>query len=340
MAVASRADRRSLGQRDIRAGRGGSAEAMAKAKEYGEKLPDMPGEAHFEGLIDLLNAYQDLASSGGGGGGPSKEDVLQALQLFDGDVSHQFAALDMVRDHFEAEGADPGFLLLIDAAKAEFDRGNLARDVRAGFAVAAVASRDAATLESDPATVRDSYRAMLRETPSMGQVFDAIGRFDPLKTMDQAIALFTEAAGRDLASAGPSTDPAFLHSLLTELGKLKKMRTTLDATDQLIQLTERALPPRARGPRNTVEQAGRILAFASRPTAGPADARGMLGRFESAPLGLQLVYANGLRALHGEIPDEVMPSPQARLQQSGAIRGLLDQLVDAEERQFASESAT
>ena len=65
----------------------------------------------------------------------------------------------------------------------------------------------------------------------------------------------------------------------------------------------------------------------------------MLGRFEKAPLGIQLVYANGVRALHGDIPDEVMPSPQARLQQNAAIRGLLDQLVEAEERQFASGTA-
>lgn len=338
MAVASRADRRSLGQRDVRAGRGNSAEALANAKGYGDKLPDMPGEVHFEALVDLLTQYQGFAS-GGSGDGPTKEDVLEALGRFDGDVSHQFAALDMVRDHFEAEGADAGFLFLLDAARSDFDRGDLARDVRAGFAVAAVASREAATLETNPAAVRDSYRAMLRETPSMGQLFDAIGRFDPLKTMGQAIAVFTEAAGRDLASAGPSADPAFLHSLLTELGKLKKMQTTLDATDQLIQLTERGLPPRARGPRNTVEQAGRILAFASRASAGPADARQMLGRFEKASPGTQVVYANGLRALHSDIPDEVMPSPQARLQQNAAIRGLLDQLVDAEEKQFAAGSA-
>ena len=339
MAVASRADRRSLGQRDIRAGRGNSAEALANAKGYGEKLPDMPGEVHFDTLVDLLTTYQEMMSSGGGQGGPSKEDVLEALQRFDGDVSHQYAALDMARDHFAAEGGDPAFMLLLDSVRADFGRGDTGRDVRAGFAVASLAARDAATLETDPATVRDSYRAMLRDNPDMGRLFGEIGRFDPLKTMSQAIALFTEAAGRDLAGAGPSVDPVFLHSLLTELGKLKKMQTTLDATDQLIQTTERGLPPSARGPRNTVEQAGRILAFASQVTASPADARRMLGRFEASPLGLQLVYANGLRALHGEIPDEVMPSPQARLQQNGAIRGLLDQLVEAEERQFTAGTA-
>ena len=339
MAVASRADRRSLGQRDIRAGRGSSAEALAKAKGYGDKLPDMPAEVHIDTLVDLLTAFQDMMASGGGQGGPSKEDVLEALQRFDGDVTHRYAALDMARDHFAAEGSDPAFLLLLDAAKADLDRGDTGRDVRAGFAVASLAARDAATLETDPATVRDTYRAMLRDNPDMGRLFGEISRFDPLRTMSQAIATFTEAAGRDLASAGPSTDPVFLHSLLTELGKLKKMQTTLDATDQLIQLTERGLPPSARGPRNTVEQAERILAFASQPAASPADARRMLGRFEAASLGLQLVYANGLRALHGEIPDEVMPSPQARLQQNGAIRGLLDQLVEAEERQFAGGTA-
>ena len=339
MAVASRADRRSLGQRDIRAGRGSSAEALASAKGYYDELPDMPAEAELAGMVDRLTSFVDMMSSGGSGGGPTKEDVLAALHDFDPDVTHQVAALDVAWGHFEAEGADPRFLDLLDAAKADFDRGGVARDVRAGFAVAAVANRAAATLETDPATVRDTYRSMLREGQNVGQLFDALSAFDPLKSLQEAVAVFTEAAGRDLASTGPSTDPTLLHALLTELGKLKKMRTTLDATDHLMQTTERTLPPADRGPRNVVEQASRILNFASQAAAGPADAQRMLGRFESAPLPLQLVYANGLRALHGEIPDDVMPTPQARLQQGAAIVALLDRLVAAEEKMFAAGMA-
>lgn len=336
MAIASRADRRSLGQRDIRAGRGTSAEALARTKGYYEKLPNMPEEAQLGSLVDLMTSYQD-AMAGGGGGAPTKDDILAALHGFDQDVTHQFAALDILHDHFEASGADPAFMSVLDAARAEFEKSDVARDVRAGFAIAEVAARSAATLETDPATVRDTYRTMLRESMNFGQLFDALRSFDPLKKLGEAIRIFETAAGSDLASTGPSTDPLFLHGLLSELGKLKKVKTALESTDQLIRLTERSLRPTERGSSDVAEQASRILNFASRPTAGPADAEKMLGSFERLPLGVQMVYGNGLRAIHGELPDEVMPSPAARLQQNTAIVSFLDRLVAKEEAEFAAK---
>ena len=174
---------------------------------------------------------------------------------------------------------------------------------------------------------------------NFGQLFDALSKFDPLKTLPQAIETFTTAAGRDLGSTGPSTDPLFLHGLLTELGKLKKLQTTLDSTKQLITLTERGLPPSERTRADAVDQASRILNFASRPTAGQADAQRLLGSFERSSAGTQVVFVNGLRALHGEIPDAVMPSPQARLQQNSAIMSLLDKLVADEEKAYAQQGA-
>ncbi len=214
----------------------------------------------------------------------------------------------------------------------------MARDVRAGFAAAEVASRAAATLETDPATVRDAYRAMLREPMHMGQLFDALGRFAVLKSFNEAIETFMTAAGRDLSSTGPSTDPDFLHGLLTELGKLKKMQTAFDATGELIRLTERALPATQRGVKDVVDQTSRILNFACAPAAGLAEARRLLGGFALHDLPLQLTFATGLRQLHGDIPDDVMPSMQARHQQVNAIMSLLDELVAAEEQAFNAQT--
>ncbi len=339
MAIASRGDRRALGQRNVRSGRGASLESVANLKDYFEKLPNMPQEAELAALVDQLTSFQEMMRDGGSGGGPTKDDVLAALGKLDGDVTHQYAALDVARAHFEATGADGAFLTLLDEAKASFETGGVARDVKAGFAVAEVAAKAAATLETDPATVRDVYRSMLRETLNMGQLFDALRRFDPLKSFPDAVQTFTVAAGRDLAGTGPSTDPLFLHGLLTELGKLKKMQTTLEATKHLIGLTERALPPAQRGASDVVDQASRILNFASRPTAGPAEARHMLGAFEAASPGTQVAYANGLRGLHGDIPDEAIPSPQARLQQGAAIMALLDRLVAQEEAAHGATGA-
>src|SRR5690606_25410869 len=101
----------------------------------------------------------------------TKDDILAALQAFDPDVTHQFAALDIAREFFAVSGASDAFQLVLDQAQAEFEKGDLAQEVRAGFASAQAASQAAVTLETDPAAVRESYRALLRESRNMGQLF-------------------------------------------------------------------------------------------------------------------------------------------------------------------------
>lgn len=334
MSVAHRADKKALGQRSVRQGQAAYPEALARLREYLDELPDMPREAELVDLIEQLEAFQDLlAGTGEGGAGATKEDVLAALHAFDPDVTHQFAGLEMARAQFEASGADPVFLALLDEARATYETSEVARDVRAGFAAAGIAARAAETLETDPAAVREVYRAMLRDTLHLGQLFDALGRFALLTKFETAVETFMAAAGRDLGSAGPSTDPLFLHGLLTELAKLKKMQSALDGMSDLVRLTERSLPAGQRGA-DVVALTSRILNFAASTGVGAADARRLLGSFEDQALPVQLAFANGLRGLHGELPDDVMPSLPARLQQVGAIMALLDGIVAAEERAF------
>lgn len=337
MSVAHRADKRSLGERDVRGGSTVDPEAIARLQGYLDKLPDMPREAALLALVEQLETLQDLLDGSGGGAGATKDDVLAALAAFDGDVTHQYAGLESARAHFEAAGADPAFLNLLDEARADFQKTEVARDVHAGFAVAEVASRAAETLETDPAAVRDVYRSMLRETLHVGQLFDALSRFDIRRSFAEAVDTFRTAAGRDLASAGPSTDPVFLHGLLTELGKLKKMQTVFDSVRQLIVTTERG--QRAGPSADAVDQTSRVLNFASQPMTSAADARKLLGAFGEKQVSLQVTFANGLRGVHGEIPDDVMPTPQARLNQSKAIMSLLDELADEDERAYEEATA-
>lgn len=335
MSVAHRADKKSLGQRSVRQGQAAYPEALARLREYLDELPDMPRETELVDLVETLQSFQDLlAGTGKGGSAPTKEDVLAALQAFDADVTHQYAGLEIARAQFEAGGAEPAFLALLDEARGAFETSAVGRDVRAGFAAAAVASRAAETLETDPATVRDVYRAMLRDTPHMGQLFDALGKFALLTNFDAAVETFMAAAGRDLGSTGPSTDPLFLHGLLTELGKLKKMQSALDGMGDLVRLTERGLPADRRGA-DVTALTSRMLNFAALAGAGAADARRLLGSFAEQGLGVQLAFTNGLRGLHGELPDDVMPSLPARLQQVKAILALLDEIVAAEEGVYA-----
>jgi type III secretion system YopN/LcrE/InvE/MxiC family regulator len=340
MSVAHRADKRTLAQREVRQGSGANLEALARIADYYDKLPDMPREVQLKALVDQLESFQQLMEkAGSGGGGPTKEDILAALRDFDGDVTHQYAALDLARDYFAAAGAPSEFQLLLDEARGEFEKTDIARDVRAGFAAAEVAAKAAATLETDPATVRDTYRAMLRETMNMGQLFDSLGKFDVMKSFTETVATFMEAAGRDLSGTTSSTDPGFLHGLLTELSKLKKLQSVMDGTTQLVRTTERLLPKDERGQIDVRETASRLLNFAAQSAVGLADARVLLGKLQTAEPASQLAFATGLHGLHGEIPDDVMPSMQARLQQNATLRSLLDRLVSEEEEAFDKQQS-
>lgn len=337
MSVAHRADKKDLGHRILRQGQGTNLEALARVRDYLDKLPDMPREAQLKSLIDKLASFQEQLQGGGGGGStPTKEDVLAALQQFDGDVTHQFAALEIAREHFEATGASSELLALLDEAKGEFEKTDTARDVRAGFAAAEVASEKAATLETDPAKVRDAYRAMLRENQNMGQLFDSLSKFDMLKEFNEVVETFMTAAGRDLASTGPSTDANFLHGLITELSKLKKMQTMFEGVKDLVRTTERLFAASERGQLQTVDVASALLNFVSKAAVSPNDARALLARLR-ASVASKLAYANGVFNLHGEIPDDVMPSISARQQQRQTLKQLLEELVAEEEREFQAK---
>jgi len=196
MSVAHRPDKKSLGDRSVRQGRGTNFEAVSRLSEYLDKLPNMPREAELKALVDLLEQYRENMEGRGGGSRPTKEDILAALQQFDGDVTHQFAALDIVREYFESAGAGEEFHALLAEVAQEFERTDVARDVRAGFAIAEIAARAAETLETDPASVREAYCEMLRGSRSSGQarrpaarISDSADRaFDPMAWRSARIA--------------------------------------------------------------------------------------------------------------------------------------------------------
>jgi type III secretion system YopN/LcrE/InvE/MxiC family regulator len=360
---------KTLSQRSVRQGQAASMDATAKIANFYDKivdqLPNMPAPEVINHLVHVLEELSDHAKAreqeGQGAAQSDSEnaetrgdqeaslrgDVLAALQEFDGDVSHQFAALEFARDYFAAEDANAEFMNALDQAKTEFERSDVARDVRAGFAIAELADQASATLATDPASVRNAYRSMLRDKRNIGELFDSISTFDMTKQFEEVVDIFMTAAGQDLASTGPSTDKTFLHGLLTELGKLKKMRSVYESGKDVIDKTNRILsPPKRSGrgsepegekiPTNATQLTSRVLNFCAKSAVNPADTRLLLGGLDRVSPAGRVVFANLLKDLHLEVPDDAMPSPQARLQQSRELEKLLNQLVAAEEASYES----
>lgn len=287
--------------------------------------------AHSDGSGESSSGDQ----RSGYGPASGSEDIFAALQAFDPDVTHQYAALDILREHFSQVPAPEGFIRRLEQAAQVFEQTDIARDVRAGMAAARVADEAAQTLATDPAAFRNSYRAMLRERKDIGQLFDILSRFDLTMKFEAVIELFRTAAGHDLASIGPSTDRRFLHHLLGELGKLKKMQSTYEMTRNLIVITERVLAARERGTATAVDLTSRLLNFAGRTAPSLADARTLIEPMRSVNLMGQVVFANGLRGIHVALPDDLIPSGAARIQQAVMLRALQDALVSEEEANYS-----
>ncbi len=333
MSVAHRADKKSLNLREVRKGGGANIEALERIAAYYSQLPNFPSDEKLKSLVDELTQY--LLSTGSGEGGQeqavTKEDVFRALQNFDGDVTHQFAALEVVAEYFA--GMDAELDAAIADAKRDFEEGELARDVRAGFAVAQLADQAAQKMDTNPAAVRDTYRQMLRESKNMGQLFDDLCAFDHLKNFKEILDIFLEAAGRDLGSAGPSTDPRFLNALLVELGKLKKIHTVYDNTGQQIGQLARLVGQTDAGRISDQYLTSRLLHFCSKANPSMSDAMAMTDGIVGLGI-LQLLHvSNMIKGLYDEIPDDVLPTPQSRENQNRAMLSWMTALVEDEERE-------
>lgn len=266
----------------------------------------------------------------------ARQRILAKLQEFDGDVSHQFAALDILSSQFEEADAPAEFLEALDLARQSFEEPGVAQEVRAGLAAGRVAHEMAATLETDPGLVRNGYRTLLREQSNLGGLFDQLSRFDLSKKFDAVINTFLSIAGRDLELVDHSSDPALLHGLIRELSKLKTMNTVFDQSRDLVSIVERMLDNGERGRIKPEQLTSSLLHFAATLGATPRDARQLMRGLEDLSAQARVMLGNGVKDLHSGVPDDVFPSSQARSQQKAALMGFLGELVDEEEREHES----
>lgn len=265
-----------------------------------------------------------------------RQQILSKLQEFDGDVSHQFAALDILSNQFEETGAPAEFLEALDLARQSFEEPGVAQEVRAGLAAGRIAHESAATLETDPGMVRNGYRMLLREQANLGGLFDQLARFDLSGKFDNVINIFLSIAGRDLELVDTSSEPALLHGLIRELSKLKTMNTVFDQSRELVSIVERLLSQGERGRIKPEQLTSALLHFAATLGATPRDARQLMRGLDDLTAQARVLLGNGVKDLHAGVPDNVFPSSQARSQQKAALMSFLGELVDEEEREHES----
>lgn len=324
----------SLKEKVIRAGQGTSIEALNRILDYLDKLPDIPRDQKLKHLVDRLEDYLALMSGGQGGsagGSVTAEDILSLLREFDSDVTHQSEVLDAARTAFANRPDAEAMVALLDQTRIAFDRQVSRQDVQAGLAMAGPAAAHAASMETDPAALRDSYRSVLRERPPLSGLFRELSKFDLSRGYDACIDTFMQAVKRDLDQLSPSIDRGWLNGMLQELSQLKLMKSVFHASEAVITRLERLLQPEDRGRLNSADLTASLLDFAGRGVVSGQDAGRLLGPLAQAEPFAQVMAANALRGLHADMPDAIFASQAARQQQVTMLDSLLAELVIREE---------
>jgi type III secretion system YopN/LcrE/InvE/MxiC family regulator len=334
MGMTDHANKLDLDERKVRQGKGTNLEALTRIKSYQDKMPDMPRETALKGLVEKLQQFMKLSQEAGRGRSFTPEELRTALQEFSSDPTHQFVALDLLQEYFEGpEGTDEARAVL-DQAKIDFEQSDVASQVHAGF-IASVLSHRIAKDQDDPGVLREQYRGMLRDNEDFGQIFDGLVKLGVMKTLlKQVLGNLLKEVGDELDSPGPTIDKGLLAALMKELGRLKLMQTVYDETSDIIRAVERILAQADRGRLSQTLLTSRMLHFASKRTVKLSDAQGLLAEIEQGQPESQLHLGNKLRMLHAELPDTVMPTLEARQQQTVMIMNLLTGLVAAEEETF------
>ncbi|WP_284262758.1 HrpJ domain-containing protein [Roseicyclus amphidinii] len=335
MAAATRG-KTDLDKMKLRRGAGANLEALGRIADYYDKLPSMPKDQQLRDLVKQFKDFEDLfrQDMGGGGGGklPTAEDLREALRAFDGEIAHQFAALETIRQQAVENGAPADYIALLDTIRAEMRAPDAARAIMAGFAAARPAQALADQIGADPQTVRDSYRALLREPPSMARAFDELRKFNMVQNFDAVIDSFVSAAGSEMSSFGPSTDAAQLREVVAELTTLRSLRTVLDMAMDTGMKLDRMYPPGPGAARPPGEEiAARLFGFTSSAMPALADAERLVQPYADEPPEVAVAAVNMLSDLHARMPMAAIPSDAARLSQAKVLLTLSDRLVAAEE---------
>ncbi|WP_417277788.1 type III secretion system gatekeeper subunit SctW [Celeribacter sp.] len=335
MAAATRG-KSDLDKMKMRRGAAANLDALGRIAEYYDKLPDMPSDDRRRELVREFKGYEELFQNGGDGSNlPTAEDLRELLQSFDGDIAHQFAALENIREEAVQSGAPQAYVAVLDTLREDMRRPENAREIMAGFASAGQAQKLAGELGTEPEAYRNSYREILRETPNLGRLFGALRQFDLTQNYDQVIDSFIATAGADMSSFGPSTDAVQLGGVVAELSKLKTLRTVLDMSVTVGATLDRMCPPDGKAARPDGEEiAARMFGFSTMPTPSMAEAEKLIKPYEAEEAEVPVAAINLLRDLHGQLPDAVMPSDAARLGQSRILMTLSDRLVAAEDAAY------
>ena len=249
-----------------------------------------------------------------------------ASQAF-GDVTQQYLSLQYAMRKGEREDAPAELLENIRDALADLEIESGPR-IRAGLnalSSAATFAPNAEGVQNFLGTYRDIVLGENSLSKTLNMALENFGGKDVARGLDQLVA----ALGQDLAATRPSTDPARLQALTSDLYKLQIAVTVLEGGHELAATLQNKNLARIEHERPMRELVGltgeswiseaRFTAMARQHGAESAEGR--------------VAFLSGTKAMLRELPVPVFPDTDTRQAHLNAVQDALDIAIDEEEQQ-------
>jgi type III secretion protein W len=281
-----------------------------------EQLPDIDVEALRELLEDFLD-HDDA----------SEDDIRRMVGERFKEPAHAFAAMQSLEQALRLNGRTA----LADrmASVRERFQGENGPSIRAGLNVTNAALEISAGDRDAANELRDLYRATVFDKAGPAGLYRGIIDQFGVEGFGDRLHFLTRAAGDDLASAGPSVDPAQLQQLIGELSTLRVLDTVHERCGVMVGRLDRQnqvkLEPTA------VMQA--LLPLTEEPVNGPSKVLAVPEKLgiPQDHLEARINLLRESREVMGMVPVAIYRDPDARGSVLRAMQEAMDISIEQED---------
>lgn len=207
---------KSLGDREIGEKRQKEDRFVQRVKLWTEKLADLPNS---DVIARILRKLRNL-------GNPSPDQLRDLLNEASSDPTHQFAMLECLEEALEDTPADNALRETINTARQQLEEQH-GPEIRVGLNLASLISEHGGSAEEMQA-LRDLYRGEILGFESPRDCFTSLVDKQGAEKLGEAIDFLIKACSVDMTATTPSTDPAELRRIITDLQSVEVLKTVME----------------------------------------------------------------------------------------------------------------
>ena len=297
--------------------------AAEQAQKYLEQVPDLERQQKLEDFArKVLRDKRDGRQSG--------DDLRHEAEQFSDDVTHQFLALQYLREEAVRQGAPAELLNAIQDAAAglENDQGPA---IVAGLNVSRAAREFAPEGTDNLDPLRDLYRDVVLDYSSIEDAYEKLTAADAGKDFKTSVNFLLKGLGADLGSGNSSLSGVRLKAIMDDMDKLKSLTTLYDdCADLLHRVQNRVGEGNAAGV-TSEDLMGTLLQAQSHGWQGSSFFSALPDKFHIAKGEPEIYFLQGFKEVMRSMPTKAFDGDLAkreRLLQS--VQEAVDTAIDEE----------